>query len=164
MSVARVEATMAKKKKGSGAMTKGVGAAVLIAFLLGMYTGIPGFGGGDGAAGNAGTEEAAAGGPVDATTDLDKTGLEDNVATVLIDGSNYAVLTKDESGTDKYTAASLQQIVSLATQAKGDDTGVRVKVLRRETSMALTEVELRNALLAAGISETSMYWPKQFAP
>lgn len=164
MSVAKLEATMAKKKKGSGAMTKGVGAAVLVAFLLGMYTGIPGFGGGSGAAGNADTDESSSGGPVEGTTDLDKTGLEDNVATVLIDGSSYSVLTKDSTGTDIYTPATLAQVVALAKQARGDETGVRVRIRRRETSMALTEVELRGALLDAGIAETSMYWPKQFAP
>lgn len=158
---------MAKKKKSSNAAIKGVGAAVVLAFLIGMYSGIPGFGGGGaGAQGNAGAAAAAAetgGGPVETPDDLTKTGLEDNVVTVLIDKHDYAVLTKYD-GKEEYRAASIDQVVSLAKIAQGDDTGVRVKVLRRESARASAEELLRGSLGNAGIPAPSIYWSNQFLP
>lgn len=155
---------MAKKKKSNNAAMKGVGAAVVVAFLIGMYSGIPGFGGGEGAQGNAGAAASeTGGGPVEAPDDLTKTGLEDNVVTVLIDGHEYAVLTKRD-GKEEYRAASVDQVVSLAKIAQGDDTGVRVKVLRRESARASAEEQLRGSLVSAGIPAPSIYWPNQFLP
>jgi hypothetical protein len=155
---------MAKKKKSSNAAVKGVGAAVVVAFLIGMYSGIPGFGGGEGAQGNASAAAAATGGgPVETADDLTKTGLEDNVLTVLIDGHEYAVLTKRD-GQEEYRAASVDQVVSLAKIARGDDTGVRVKVLRRESARASAEEQLRGSLVNAGIPAPSIYWPNRFLP
>ncbi|MFK7820894.1 MAG: hypothetical protein AB8G99_19425 [Planctomycetaceae bacterium] len=154
---------MSRKKKGSGSLTKGVGAAVVVAFLLGMYTGIPGFGGGSGAEGNADVDASGGGGPVETTSDLMKAGLEDNVVTVLIDAREFAVLTKKD-GQEEYKAASMDQIVQMARAAQGDDTGVRVKVLRRESAKASAEESLRNSLASAGVPATSIYWPRRYIP
>ena len=155
---------MTKKKKGSSSFTKGVGAAVVVAFLLGMYTGIPGFGGGSGAEGSANVDASGSGGgPVEATSDLMKAGLEDNVVTVLIDARDFAVLTKHE-GQEEYKAASLNQVAEMAKAAAGDETGVRVKVLRRESAKASAEEELRGSLASAGIPPTSIYWPRRYIP
>lgn len=152
------------KKKSRSTVAKGVGAAVVVAFLIGMYTGIPGFGGGSGAQGNAAiTSSGSGGGPIEATDDLTETGLEDNVLTVLIDESKFSVLTKRD-GAEKYSPATMEQVVSLAKTAEGDQTGVRVKVLRRESAWASAEEELKSSLVSGGIPASAIYWPKQLLP
>ena len=138
---------MAKKKKcgAKNSMARGVGAAVLIAFLLGMYTGIPGFGGGDGPSGEGGAakgDASATGGPITAEDTQSKAGLEDDMVTVLIDGHDFAVLTK-VAGEPKYEPVAIDRVVSLAKLAKGDDSGVRVRVQRRETARMSAQEELR---------------------
>lgn len=158
---------MAKKKKGGAknSVAKGVGAAVVIAFLLGMYTGIPGFGGGDGPSGEGGAAkgDTSAAGPITADDTMTKSGLEDEVVTVLIDGHKFAVLTK-VAGESKYQPVPMDKVVSLAKLAKGDDSGVRVKVQRRETARMSAQEELRASLLNAGIPTSAVYWPTQLLP
>lgn len=159
------------KRTKSRSAAKGVGAAVVIAFLIGMYTGIPGFGGGAGtgpgagAKGNADVNPASAtatgGGPVEAPEKLTETGLEDNVLTVLIDAHQYSVLIKRD-GQEEFKIVDIENVVALARQAKGDqNTGVRVKVLLQEHARISAEEQLRDALAKAGVQTASVYWVDQ---
>lgn len=151
-----------KRSRKSRTAAKGVGIVALIAFLIGMYTGIPGFGGGEGVQGNVPRDQTKAA-PIEDADDESQTGLEDDVVTVLIDGRSYSVLTSSD-GQQEYRATSIEEVARLATAAKGDESGVRVKVLRRESARASAEEKLQVALSQAGVPESSVYWQKQFTP
>lgn len=56
------------------------------------------------------------------------------------------------------TQVDLKQIVRRAKAATGDDDGIRVRVYRKSSSRASVEVELRDALVAAGITEDQTVW------
>lgn len=72
------------------------------------------------------------------------------------------VLIADRSYSVRYPegdqAAELKQIVALAKTAKGDEDGIRVRVYRRLSSRTSAELELRDALIAAGINEDQTVW------
>ncbi len=159
---------MAQKKRTGRRVAKGVGIVALIAFLIGMYTGIPGFGGGEGVQGNVALSTTATAKPSQQTPpeepdDDTNTGLEDDVLTVLIDGRDYLTLRKTDDK-ESYLPADLTQIARLAKLARGDGSGVRVKILRRESARTTAEVALRDALLKAGIPEHTIHMPQQLLP
>lgn len=52
----------------------------------------------------------------------------------------------------------LDQIVSYATAAKGDEDGVKIRVYRKPSSRASTEIALQQALTAAGVGEEQTVW------
>ncbi len=153
---------MARKKRGS-AMLKGAGAIAIIAFLLGMYTGIPGFSSGEGTDGTLGmspTDQST--GPVEETDALTESGLVDDCVNVLIDGYDYLLLTSND-GSEAYRKTSIDQVLSLAQIAKGNDTGIRVKVLCKASARASAEVRLKEALTNSQLPEHSIFWPRGIA-
>jgi len=153
---------MARKKRGS-AMLKGAGAIAILAFLLGMYTGIPGFSSGEGTDGSLGmtpTDEST--GPVEEADDLTKSGLVDDCVNVLVDGHDYLLLTSTD-GADAYRKTSIDQVLSLARIAKGNATGIRVKVLCKASARASAEARLKTALTNSQLPANSIFWPQGIA-
>lgn len=151
---------MAREKKRRSAMLKGAGAIAIIAFLLGMYTGVPGFNAGDGNDGSIGLPQASASsGPVEKAEDETQAGLVDDCVNVLIDGHDYLLLTaKDDA--DSYRKTTIDQVLKLAQTAKGNVTGIRVKVLCKASARASAEDQLKKALANSAIPGHSIFWPE----
>jgi hypothetical protein len=55
-------------------------------------------------------------------------------------------------------SAELKQVVALAGAASGDEDGIRVRVYRRLSSRTTAEIALRDALVAAGITDEQTVW------
>lgn len=156
---------MARKKRGSK-VAKGVGALAIAALLLGLYLGGDfGFGGG-----NSGGEgdnvlpnnaKATTGGPIENADTEIRTGLEDDVLTVLIDGREFFVMTK-KGEKPEYQRATDARLTDMARTARGDDTGVRVRVVRRRTARVSAGVELGKLLAQAGLPDHTIHWQKQY--
>lgn len=69
---------------------------------------------------------------------------------VLIDDRMYFIR-RGVGEHAKWVAAEPEVISSYAAQAKGDATGVRVRIFRRPSALASAEKEIADALRAAGI-------------
>lgn len=82
------------------------------------------------------------------------------VVEVLVDGRNYSL--RRGTGADaEWIAAEPDVIASYAKQAKGDETGVRVRVFRRPSALALTEEKLAEELHAAGVTPAEIDFQEQ---
>jgi len=75
------------------------------------------------------------------------------VATVIIDDRQYLLQTGETQ-----TPKTLEQIVATAQAAPGNADGLKLKVVRRPSSRSSVEVALQDALKAAGLPETAIYW------
>lgn len=162
---------------GGGAILIGV-ALYLILRGLGMPGGGPGFGG---------SSDKNAETPDDSSAAISTESVDDNVATspnseagdgltdderksvavetltVLIDGHDY-LLGIPSSSELIYRPTELRRIVELAQKVRGDASGIRVRVLRRETSRASAEVALMTELNHVGIKQDAIVMPKEFLP
>jgi hypothetical protein len=139
---------------------------VIVAFLIGGYLGglFPKIGAGPGPGGRAGA------GPEDSAQPPDPRGRaarlaanaepDDDERPVLhlhIEGRELFVLSEaDGAGVARPT--TLDEIAKLARLAKGNSEGIRVRVSRRPSSKAAVEVELRDALVDAGVPEDAIDW------
>ena len=161
---------------GGGAILIGI---VLFLILRGLGT--PGLGPGLGPAGSSETSSATDDAPAAVSTDVpDEEGSavstkskgdglnEDErksvgveILTVLIDGHNY-LLGIPTSSEMLYRPTELKRIVELAQKVKGDSNGIRVRILRRESSRARTEVEITTELNHVGITQDEIVMPKEF--
>ena len=91
-------------------------------------------------------------------TDDEKTALTDDVLGIMIDEYSYFMVIPGEDTI--YRPTELDRLVQLAQQATGDSNGIKVRILRRETSRTKAEVDLKNALAEGGIGEDAVYMPK----
>lgn len=91
-------------------------------------------------------------------TDDEKTALSDDVLGIMIDEYNYFMVIPGEDTI--YRPTELNRLVQLAQKATGDSNGIKVRILRRETSRTKAEVDLKNALAEGGIGEDAVYMPK----
>lgn len=57
-----------------------------------------------------------------------------------------------------YQPIALEKLVEMARIAKGNEDGVRVSISRRGSARAKAEIELRDRLLEAGLSEEAILW------
>ncbi|MCA9083283.1 MAG: hypothetical protein KDA81_04465 [Planctomycetaceae bacterium] len=96
-------------------------------------------------------------------TDDEKKALSKDVLTVLIDEHEYLMEVPSDSET-VYRPIELKRVIELAQQAPGDTNGIRVRVLRRESSRAAAEDQIKRDLTRAGIGEDSIYMPAEFIP
>ena len=96
-------------------------------------------------------------------TDDEKKALSKDVLTVLIDEHEYLMEVPSDSET-VYHPIELKRVIELAQQAPGDTNGIRVRVLRRESSRAAAEDQIKRDLTRAGIGEDSIYMPAEFIP
>ncbi len=117
------------------------------------------------------TETSASGGvPVsggtgreDGLSDDERKALSGNVLSVLIDEHDYRLQLPD-AAEPAYVTVPLQRIVELAGFAKGDSNGIRVRILRRESSRASAEERLKLELAQIGIGPEHLVMPGDFVP
>ncbi|MEQ9409736.1 MAG: hypothetical protein RIK87_18515 [Fuerstiella sp.] len=96
------------------------------------------------------------------TTD-EQRALADDVLGVLIDEYDY-LLEVPAGNTVLYRPTALNRIVELAAQAGGDSNGLKVRILRRESSRTQAEEDLKSALADTGIGADAVYMPAEFVP
>lgn len=103
--------------------------------------------------GESGTSKPAAV-ATDSEPDTNKTAASilEVVKIVIADGSYYL------RSNDGDEPADLKRVVAVAKTATGDEDGIRVRVYRKLSSRAATEVALQDALVAAGITEEQTSW------
>ncbi|MFN9718118.1 MAG: hypothetical protein ACK58L_05450 [Planctomycetota bacterium] len=99
----------------------------------------------------------------DGLTEDEKKSVSLETLTILIDGHDY-LLGIPSSSELIYRPTELKRIVELALKVKGDSSGIRVRVLRRETSRASAEVGLMTELNHVGIKQDAIVMPKEFLP
>lgn len=97
----------------------------------------------------------------DGLTEDERKSVGVETLTVLIDGHNY-LLGIPTSSEMLYRPTDLKRIVELAQQVKGDSNGIRVRILRRESSRARAEVEIATELNHVGITQDEIVMPKEF--
>lgn len=88
---------------------------------------------------------------VDAKSEANLDHVREVVEVVIVDRA-YFVRSADG---DK--PAELKNVVEMAKRATGDKYDIRVRIYRKESSRASAEVDLKNALQAAGISEKQTF-------
>jgi len=96
-------------------------------------------------------------------SDDEKKALSGVTLTVLIDEHDYLF---EIPGTQDpmFRPTPLERIVELATQAKGDTNGTKVRILRRQTSRASAEEKLKLELGRRGIHADAIVMPGEFVP
>lgn len=154
-----------------------LGAVLVAGIALGVYLSdlFKGFGLGDGTASKTTQESTEPGDSADSTAQtvasIDSAHLvepdsqpdpgksavvpppvTDVVKVVIADRSYFVRSPEGDQSTE------LKQIVALAGAATGDEDGIRVRVYRRLSSRAAAENELRDALIAAGITDEQTVW------
>jgi hypothetical protein len=95
-------------------------------------------------------------------TEEQQKALEDGVLEILIDEVEYFLVLPGEEPI--YRPSVIGDLVKLAEHAKGDSNGIRVRILRRETSRTKAEVDLKQALSDAGIGDDAVYMPAELLP
>ncbi len=96
-------------------------------------------------------------------TEDERKALSGNILTVLIDDYQYLI---ELPGTPVtiYRPAELSRIVKLASLAKGDSNGIKVRVLIRKTARASAEQQLQADLEHSGIHRDAIMMTSEFAP
>jgi len=138
----------------------GGGAILAVGVLVGLIADFPRMGVGN-EGGNVLVSASTETPRVETPVAVPETGVTSPVVTVLIEGHSYLILRSIE-GVDSWEHAERESVVRLAKQAGGDEDGVRVRVLRRQSARASAENELRQALADAGLSGDAVYWQKEF--
>ncbi|HTI52199.1 MAG TPA: hypothetical protein VL475_14650 [Planctomycetaceae bacterium] len=133
-----------------------IGGAIVVAFVAGGYLGgiFPKLGLGTGNRTGSGpqygvTNVSRTTGDRDAPEDADSS----KVLHVRIDGRQYFLV---RAGNDAVT--SLEKLVEQVQNYPGDTHGIRVRVSRSPTSKTTAEIQLRDALVAGGLSEDEIDW------
>jgi hypothetical protein len=165
----------------------GIGGGVILIGLA-LYLLFRGFGlGGPGAAGSGIGSESESGGTAmitkgDSSTtngsttalaapdtvegglsDDEKKALSGTTLTVLIDEHDY-LLELPGTPDPMFRPTPLERIVELATLAKGDTNGTRVRILRRQSSRASAEEKLKLELDRRGVHADAIVMPSEFVP
>ncbi len=96
-------------------------------------------------------------------TDDEKKALSGDIMTVLIDEHSF-LMELPAFPDPVFRPVPLERIVELATLSKGDTNGVKVRILRRETSRASAEFQLKSELERKGIRGDSIMMPSEFVP
>jgi len=96
-------------------------------------------------------------------TDDEEKALSGNVLTLLIDEHDF-LMELPGSPAPIFRPIPLERVLELATLSKGDTNGVKVKILRRETSRASAEFQLKSELERKGIRGDSIMMPSEFVP
>jgi len=96
-------------------------------------------------------------------TEDERKALSGNILTVLIDEYQYLI---ELPGTpvNVFRPAELSRIVKLASLAKGDSNGIKVRVLIRQSARASTEKQLQADLENSGIHRDAIMMTSEFAP
>ncbi len=96
-------------------------------------------------------------------TEDERKALSGNMLTVLIDDYQYLI---ELPGTpvNILRPAELSRIVKLASLAKGDSNGIKVRVLIRESARASAEKQLQADLEHSGIHRDAIMMTSEFVP
>lgn len=89
--------------------------------------------------------------------------LAGDVLTVLIDEYTYRIQISD-GDEPIYRESTIERIVALAKQARGDSNGLKVRVQQRENARASAEHTLKNELRHAGISADAVHVVAESVP
>lgn len=110
------------------------------------------------------TKPVAAADPIEGgLTEDEEKALSGDIFTVLIDEHNFLIEVPG-TGEPVFRLTPLDRVVELAGLAKGDTNGVKVKVLRRESSRASAEFQLKSELERRGIRSDAIIMPSEFVP
>jgi hypothetical protein len=101
--------------------------------------------------------------PEDDLTPDERNALSSQVLTVLIDERQYMIQIAS-TPTPLFRPTTLTRIATLADRTEGDSNGIRVRILRRETSRPSAENELRDVLKTVDINEDSILMPAETVP
>lgn len=96
-------------------------------------------------------------------TDDERKALSGDILTVLIDERSFLIELPSRSE-PVFRPASLERIVELAALARGDTNGIKIRILRRQTSRASSEQELMLELKHIGIRRDAIIMPEEFVP
>jgi len=93
----------------------------------------------------------------DAVPDENNAGLPIDAPTldIVIDGDTFAYRRR-VNGKDEVAPATLDQVVELAKQRKGDREGIRVRIQRRGNALPSAEKQLADALREADVPDTAV--------
>ena len=96
-------------------------------------------------------------------TEDERKALSGNILTVLIDDYQYLI---ELPGTpvNILRPAELSRLVKLASLAKGDSNGIKVRVLIRESARASAEKQLQADLEHSGIHRDEIMMTSEFVP
>jgi len=96
-------------------------------------------------------------------TEDERKALSGNSLTVLIDEYQYLI---ELPGTpvNIFRPTELSRIVELASLAKGDSNGIKVRVLIRQSARASAEKQLQTDLELSGIHRDAIMMTSEFAP
>jgi hypothetical protein len=142
-----------------------VGGAVVVAFVAGGYLGgwFPKFGTGSGfgvgTGGSGSGDNDSRPGPRVTTASQKKLkgaateSVDPDVLHVRIDERNYAIVIPEG---DK--PVSLEELLEQVQYFAGNRQGTRVRVSRTPSSRTTAEIQLRDALVKAGLSEDEIDW------
>lgn len=92
----------------------------------------------------------------------EKQALSGDMLGILIREYSYSIVVPGDEET--YQPVELERLLQLAQLTKGDSNGIRVKILRAESSRMKAEVDLKKALADVGIGEDAVYTPKELLP
>ena len=96
-------------------------------------------------------------------TEDERKALSGNILTVLIDDYQYMIELPGTPGTI-LRPAELSRIVKLASLAKGDSNGIKVRVLIRQSARASAEKQLQADLEHSGIHRDAIMMTSEFVP
>jgi hypothetical protein len=157
-------ATPKTKKRGgtSRRVAVGGGAILILGIIMGMFMDLPGLGSGTIASkGKRTTATTAPPETISPDTEADDSPPTVDLITVLIDDRSYSLVKKVGEET-VFSPVELSSIVDQATKVSGNEDGIRVRILRRESARYMAETDLRKALADAGIENEAVYMPNTF--
>ncbi len=134
------------------------GSILVVGVLIGSFLSglIPGFGIGGREGDGRGDETLAS---LDTSTEIlptaAATGVSKDVLDVRVEDRRYS-LRRVVDGKDVYEPATLDQIIELARETKGNDQGIRVRINRRPSARVVAWMTLQQELIKAGLSEHSV--------
>ena len=96
-------------------------------------------------------------------TEDEKKALSGDTLTVLIDEHDY-LIELPGSPDPIFRPTPLKRIVELAALSKGDTNGIRVRILRRQSSRTSAEEQLKLELEKNGIHKDSVVMPSELMP
>lgn len=149
-----------------------VGSVVVVAVVLTtFFTGIiPGFGRGNSSGeGTSPTpvqaETAGEESPAAASTEVDPpkpvppepAGPPPEVVQVVVENDRIGLQIAD----GRYKVAGVSEIVELATKARGNEDGIKVRILRKRSAKIVTWSMLRSELENSGIASSAILIPKK---
>ena len=139
-----------------------IGGVIVVAFVVGGFLGGlfpqlgfgPGGGGGRGEPGSGGIPKSKKHLIAKVANRSDKTEETDSrVLHVLIDGRSYFLVKADGDH-----PVPLDELLEQVQYFPGDRQGTRVRVSRKPSSKTTAEIQLRDSLVKAGLSEDEIDW------